>query len=167
MNRRIGICTGHTSWYSYSKHAEFCQPFHLYLNHFCVFLISNPPPGSHGKFISVHVLPLLPGVQHTGRGTGASVDMHRRGWTAWHIWNHTCHSSSAADSGKYCAGSFSYSVKIAVEWVQDIELNRQMGNINITMFWVFFFNFYSILFIYLLPDMTNIVKTSKPSNQIR
>lgn len=145
MNRRMGICTRLTLWYSYSKHAEFCQLFHLLsksLLRGCLsremFLISNPP-GSHGEFISVHVLPLLPGVQHTGRGTGASVDLHRRGWAAWHIWNHTCHSSSAADSGKYCAGSLFYSVKIAVEWVQDIELSRQMGNINIAMFFCFVF----------------------------
>lgn len=90
---------------SYSRHAEFGDLVHLFPNLFCVCRLKCffdfQSHWSHGEFISVHVLPLLPGVQHPGRGARASVDLHIRRGTAWHIWRHDWNSSSAANSGKY------------------------------------------------------------------
>lgn len=36
MHSWIGICIRLTLWYSHSKHADFCELFHLFLNQFCI-----------------------------------------------------------------------------------------------------------------------------------
>lgn len=66
---RLGICIRLTLWHYFHilSMLSFANCFTFYLNQFCIaaFLMKCYDflsPGSHGEFVGVHVLPLLPGV---------------------------------------------------------------------------------------------------------
>lgn len=112
-------------------------------NHFCVCRLKCffdlQSLRSHGEFISVHVLPVLPGVQHPGRGARASVDLHIRGGTAWHIWGPGRNGSSAANSGKYSTRSIFSSL---LEWVQGMKVYGKTDNVSMVLVVFIVFGFF-------------------------
>lgn len=127
--------------YSYSEHAEFCELLHLLSKsvlHCCIsyeMFFFFKSPGSHGEFVGVHVLPLLPGVQHSRGGTQAPVDMHCWGWpTTRHIWRHSCHCSGPTDTGKYWLKSTVSSVWYVMCYCSILDGGTESKNIsNVTM----------------------------------